>query len=254
MTLSRTEMREPPGEQLVIQRNTLVFYIDDTGDEQLNNQQHPIFALGGVACVTEHHIPIARAWQIMKTSTFPQVVGPLHAKTHLRDRMTDRRCRAVLAGMAHRQLGRFGAVITSSTIIPLDKVVPVACGTLFNRIANVTDGMIRLGLWQPVGGQIVTVFEASARLAEHIQLGFAGRTIKAGAFTIPIDGCFMPKSVANPFLEMADFVANTIGKNLKHQIKRSPAECTANFRALFRDVGPPLADYIEVRMAVVPET
>jgi hypothetical protein len=36
----------------------------------------------------------------------------------------------------------------------------------------------------------------------------------------------MPKSVVNPFLEMADFVASTIGKNVKYQRKFDPSECT----------------------------
>jgi hypothetical protein len=36
------------GEHLVIEPNTLVFYVDDSGDEQLGNRNHPIFALAGV--------------------------------------------------------------------------------------------------------------------------------------------------------------------------------------------------------------
>jgi hypothetical protein len=33
-----------PGEHLILKSNTLVFYVDESGDEQLNNPQHPIFA------------------------------------------------------------------------------------------------------------------------------------------------------------------------------------------------------------------
>jgi Protein of unknown function (DUF3800) len=235
---------------LLIQPNTLVLYIDDTGDERLSNKQYPIFAFGGVACVAEHHDRIAQSWQAMKAAKFPQVSGPLHANTHLRDRLTDTRRRAVLAAVDYKQLARFGTVITSRTIVPLDKVVPVACGALHNRITSVAEGMIKLGLWHPVGGQVVAMFEESARLAKQIEAGFGDRTIRAGAFTIPIEGCFMPKSAANPFLEMADFVANTIGKNIKHQHQHGPSACTENFQALFRDVGPPLADYVETSEVV----
>jgi hypothetical protein len=110
---------QPTGEHLVIQPNTLVFYIDDSGDEQLNNRQHPIFAFGGVACVGEFHIPIARSWQAMKAATFPQVTGPLHAKTHLRDRLPEPKRLAVLSAMAPQHLARFGTILTSSTVAPL---------------------------------------------------------------------------------------------------------------------------------------
>jgi hypothetical protein len=70
--------------------------------------------------------------------------------------------------------------------------------------------------------------------------------LEVGGHSIPVEGRFMPKSVVNPFLEMADFVASTIGKNVKYQRKFDPSECTDNFEALFRKVGPPLAAYAEV--------
>jgi hypothetical protein len=236
------------GEQLIINENTLVFYVDEFGDEQLNNQQHPIFAFGGVATVSEHHIPIAHAWRKMKAATFPQVVGPLHAKKHIRDRLSKKKRRELLAGMAHRQLARFGTVITSGTVVPLDKVVLVACGTLANRFANVAEGMIQLDLWQ-APGRVVAVFEHSTRLAQQIEQNFPD-AIKVGEQSIPLEGCFMDKLVADPFLEMADFVASTIGRNIKYQLERSPTECTDNFKSLFREVGPPLASYIEVTAAL----
>jgi hypothetical protein len=62
----------------------------------------------------------------------------------------------------------------------------------------------------------------------------------------------MDKSVADPFLEMADFVANTIGKNINHQIECGRVGCTKNFQALFRDVRPPLANYMEATEAIFP--
>jgi hypothetical protein len=96
------------GEHLIIQPDTLVFYVDDTGDERMNNQGHPIFAFGGVATVGAFHVPIARTWRAMKAKTFPQVTGPLHAKRHLRERLSQRKRQVVLAAMAHKELGRFG--------------------------------------------------------------------------------------------------------------------------------------------------
>jgi hypothetical protein len=244
-----TTFRSERAEHLTIGPNTLVFYVDESGDEQLSDRQHPIFAFGGVATVTDHHVPIARAWRAMKAATFPQVVGPLHAQRHIRDRLAEPRRLALLAGMAHRQLARFGTVITSSTVVSLDKVVMVSCGTLANRFAGVAEGMIRLGLWQPPG-RAVAVFEHSSRLAQGVEQHFTNLAIKVENHTVPLEGCFMPKIVANPFLEMADFVASTIGKNVKHQLECDRDGCTANFQALFRDVGPPLADYVEVVVAM----
>lgn len=98
-------------ELLTIEPNTLVFYVDDSGDERLNHQGHPIFALGGVACTTEFHLDLARPWQAMKAKVFPQVRGPLHAKKHLREKLPGAKRDAVLAATSHRALGRFGTII-----------------------------------------------------------------------------------------------------------------------------------------------
>jgi hypothetical protein len=239
---------KPPAELLILKPNTLVFYVDDSGDERLKNQQHPIFAFGGVACSFDFHLRIARAWQAMKAVNFPQVDGPLHSKTHLRDRLSDTKRLAVLASMAHPELARFGTVITSGTDVPLDTVVPVACITLAKRFVNVAKGMIQRGLWQ-VPGRVVVVFEQSIRLTKHIEQHFTGLALNVGGHAIPVEGCFMPKSAVNPFLEMADFVASTIGKNIRYQLEHDPSGCTDNFQALFRDVGPPIAEYIEVTAA-----
>jgi hypothetical protein len=104
-------------EHLALAPNTLVFYVDDSGDERLNDRNHPIFAFGGVSCVSEFHIPIAGAWQTMKRSVFPQVTGPLHAATHMREgKLSETKRAAVLQAMMHQQLGRFGTIMTDQTI------------------------------------------------------------------------------------------------------------------------------------------
>jgi hypothetical protein len=231
-------------QSLIIPPNTLVFYIDESGDETLNNPEHPIFAFGGVACTTESYISLARTWQTMKAATFPQVTGPLHANTHLR-RLSDTKRLAVLSAISPRELARFGTIMTANTIVPVDQIVMIACQTLAKRLANIAEGMVALNLWTPPG-PVYAVFEHSARLSRHLENQFTGLALKVGTHTIPIEGCFMPKSVANPFLEIADFVAYTLGNNVKYQLEHGCAKCTDSFQSLFRDVSPPLSNYIEV--------
>lgn len=240
---------QPVQEELVISPNDLVFYVDESGDERLSNRQHPVFAFGGVALVGVCHIEIARAWQKMKSKIFPQVSGPLHSKTHLKDRISEAKRIAVLSAMDSKQLGRFGIVITNQTLISPDQIMPVACGSLASRFATIAEGMIDAGLWKRPG-RVIAVFEHSSRLAPHIEQQFTDLALKIAGQTIPLEGCFMPKSISNPFLEMADFVASTVGRNIKLQLENGRDQCNPNFQALFRDAGPPLMDYIEVTAAV----
>src|SRR5271166_937925 len=207
-------------EHLGIPPNTLVFYVDDSGDERLNDCNHPIFAFGGVSCVSDFHIPIAAAWQAMKRRVFPQVTGPLHAAAHMRERkLSEAKQAAVLQAMAHRELGRVGTLVTNQTIVRLDRIVQVACLTLVRRFESVAVGMAELGLWRPSPHQaIIVVFEVSPRLARQIEQHLSGARCAVAGLDLPIIGYFMPKSVANPFLEMADFVVNAIARNVKRQI------------------------------------
>jgi hypothetical protein len=240
-------------EHLLLESNTLVFYIDDTGDEQLNNPEHPVFAFGGVACSTALHLELARSWQTMKSRHFPQVVGPLHAKTHLREsKLSKTKREAVLAAIPRGTLGRFGTIMTADTMVGRDQIMITTCGTLANRLARVAAGMAQLGLWNPSmsSRKVIAVFEHSARLANHLEQHFTSLALQVLGETIPVEGCFMLKSVANPFLEMADFVVNTVGRNVKHQRIHGRQSCIASFHSLFRDVGPPMADYFETTTVV----
>jgi hypothetical protein len=240
-------------EDLVIESNTLVFYIDDSGDERLSDRSHPIFALGGVACTTDFHVDVAREWQAMKSNIFPQLRGPLHAKTHLRDgKLLGAKREAVLAAVSNRALGRFGMIITCNTTIAEDRIMMVGCLNLANRLAHVAEGMANLGLWKPAlpSRRAVAVFEHSARLANHIEHHFTDLALQVGGITVPIEGCFMPKSIANPFLEMADLVVNTVGRNVKYQMTHGRQACTPSFQRLFRDVRSPLANYLEITHAI----
>jgi hypothetical protein len=251
MTMSSAELPSvvlPAGEHLVIPSGALVFYVDDSGDEKFGNRENPFLAFGGVACTCEFHIPLAETWKQMKASTFPQVRGPLHAKRHLKDRSV-RQWQAVQAAMNSPYLGRFAAVLTDTTDVAPEHITLVALRTLANRFADVAGGMLARALWHPPG-RVFAIFEHSPRLTDHIERAFTGISVTAGPHTVPVEGCFMPKSIANPFLEMADCIANAVTKNVKYQrAQASRIVCTHAFQALFRDAEHPLASYCEVTAA-----
>jgi Protein of unknown function (DUF3800) len=235
-------------EHLLIPPNSLVCYVDDSGDERLGDRKHPLFAFGGVACVSELHASIAARWKSMKAEVFPQVTGPLHAKTHLREgRLSESRRAAVIDATAPGQLGRFGVLVTNETAVRIEQIVQVACLSLVKRLNQTAVGIKQLGLWKPTPtNQIILIFEESSRLGAGIERYLSGAHCDIDGLSIPLAGCFMPKSVANPFLEMADFVVNTIARNVKYQQSNDRQDCTPNFKALFRDVARPLASYIEI--------
>jgi Protein of unknown function (DUF3800) len=237
------------GEHLVIAPNTLIFFVDESGDETLGNPDHPVFAFGGVGCVVEHLQAIRRDWSDMKSSVFPQLKGPFHAKVHVKGhRYTDAKRLSLLAAMSHPGLARFGFTLTTDTMVERDKTVEVACRSLTLRFEAIANDMIAKGFWNPPGPALM-IFEHSARLANQIEayLGEVRYHVDGEAYSF--NGGFMPKESADPMLEMADFVAWSIGGNVKYQMERSREVCTPTFDYMFRKAKPAMASYMEAKAA-----
>jgi len=255
--MDAVDLPEHGGEHLILPQNALVFYLDESGDESLHNADHPIFAFGGVACVTQSHLPIAQTWKAMKREVFRQVSGPLHAANHMQDgKLSSRRRTAVLSAINQPLLARLGAVVTTETKIEGAGVgtFEAACFPLTRRVQDVARKMHERGYWCPTGSTpVYAIFEQSSRIAQRIEACFQNVSIEVGGLTVLVQGCFMPKTAANPFLEMADFVAYSIGRNVIQQRLMGRDFYSPNFREIFQnqDAAISLVSYIEVT-AIVP--
>jgi hypothetical protein len=91
------------------------------------------------------------------------------------------------------------------------------------------------------------IFEASGRLEKHIEARLGQLSYTLDGKKYPVQGAFMPKFVADPMLEMADFVAYTVGQNVKHQMVHGHEAWTPNFEALFRNVEASLVSYMKAQ-------
>lgn len=232
-------------EHRILRPNTLVIYVDDSGDEKIGDRAYPVFAFGGVACVSDYMTAIGNDWRTMKALVFPQIKTALHAKEHLREtRLKGVKRDSVLAAMGHPGLARFGIVLTDRTIVPRDQVLASATIELTMRFDAIVNGLVARGYWQP-GGDVLIIFEESRRLEKAIEGHLGELSYEYGGTKCPIDKGFMPKYAADPFLEMADFVAYSIGRNVRHQASHGVSACTPTFQSLFRDADPALASYIE---------
>jgi hypothetical protein len=236
---------KPAGEHRVLRPNTLVLYVDDSGDERIGDRAYPVFAFGGVACVSDYMPTLINDWRAMKASVFPQVKTALHAKEHMKEtRLKGVRRDSVLAAMGHPGLARFGIVFTDRTQVSRDRIVLSATATLAMRFDKIANGLVARELWKP-GGDVLIIFEESRRLEKAIEGHLGQLTYEYGGAKFPIEKGFMPKYAADPFLEMADFVTYTIGRNSRHQAANGELSCTENFESLFRNVDPALASYMK---------
>lgn len=89
--------------------------------------------------------------------------------------------------------------------------------------------------------EVKVVFKSSQRANRLIESAFQSFEFSRGLKRVPSECGFMPKSVGEPALEVADFVMHAVGRQARLR----------DFRAVFHTVDPTLSHFIEVA-GVVP--
>ena len=101
--------------------------------------------------------------------------------------------------------------------------------------------------WQPFES-VEVIFEHSQRLAPKIESVFSNFDIQE--YGRPIAAClsWMDKSAGEPALEVADFLANAIGTEVRHRIARRPGHAK-NFETFFHNADRRLVSFIDIDLA-----
>jgi len=137
---------------------------------------------------------------------------------------------------------RLGAVFTTATKLSDElSLMQTMKAVLQKRI----DDIVRRTLCKDV----VIIFESSDIANKLIQESFQGFEFWRGSKRIPSESYFMPKSAADPALEVADFVMHAIGRQARHNINQR-AGFVPDFRAVFQAVDRNLTSYIEISVVM----
>ncbi len=142
---------------------------------------------------------------------------------------------------------RIAVVLTRRTVRP-ETLEPyqVSAGALRNRLVEV------VRFWRPLDS-IELIVEQSQR-GDNLARKYLGdfrywREIDGKKSYIPVGWHFMPKSAAEPGLEIADFVMHAAGGRTRARLA-GRTEGRADFKAVFDEVDPQLVSFIEVHDVV----
>jgi hypothetical protein len=105
--------------------------------------------------------------------------------------------------------------------------------------------------WQPFDC-VEIIFEHSQRLAPKIERAFSDFELREGGLMIPVGLNWMPKSAHEPALEVADFLANAVGAEVRHRLAGRPG-FAKNFEAFFHHVDERLVSFFDVRQAIIQQ-
>lgn len=223
--------------KLELSETCLAVFVDDTGDELLSDPFQKVFGLGGCAVMAPQLDTILREpWKDVREV----VAGNREARLHATDIIepTPEQLTAIGGFFRSQPFARFGAICSVQTNLDEDVSPLVAVARMLdNRIVDILR-------WQPFGS-VEIIFEHSERLAPKIEEVFGGLNLLEKGKPIPLEFSWMSKSVGEAGLEVADFLANSIGSEVRHRLEKRPGHAK-NFEAFFHHHDKRLVSFMDI--------
>lgn len=229
MKMTRTRMIFETSEgKLEYDENTLLIFIDETGNQLFSDKKFPIFGLGGCIIQVKHfNNQIAIPWNMMKEKYFNGANKNLHA-ADLRNPLP-KQIEALNYFFSKYQFGRIACLTGEKSLFPKDlKPYQVVTRSLWERIRHIIK-------WIPCS-QIFIIFEHSNQ-GKELRNYFASYKILMEKKPIPIIYGLMDKTSKNPGLEVADFIIHTAGGQAQ-RIKQYPKKTgyRKDFEKIFKSL------------------
>lgn len=223
---------------LLLPHDCLAVFIDDTGNELLNDPVQKVFGLGGCAAMASQLDAVIRQpWLDVRRIIGGSTDARLHA-TDIRD-PTPEQINVVASFFKDNPFSRFGAICSVETDLNNDISPFFAVATCVgNRLADILK-------WQPFTS-VAVIFEHSERLEAKLEESFGALDLKEDGKSIPLEFYWMDKSDGEPALEVADFIANSIGTEVRHRIAGKPGHAK-NFEAFFHHHDRRLVSFMDAR-------
>lgn len=200
---------------LALKPDTLLVFIDETGNEDYSDPKNPTFGRGGCAVSgAEYKRLIKKPWRKLKREKLGGALKPFHATEFELSRPTKNQITGINRFL-ERPFWRFAVMSDARTELPdgVDGHQAVSLVTI-NFVRKLVAGYGNLT-------DVALVFEASGRGDELVKRDFDLANIKlVNQFgnNIEVEGCFMEKKYMEPGLEVADLIVHTAGRQRRHQI------------------------------------
>lgn len=222
--------------ELLVHPHCLLFFVDETGHEDLSDPNYEVFGFGGCvipASAAETHL--AGPWRALKEDHFGGATS-LHA-ADLKSPSS-----AQLDALAHffgnHAFGRFAATVTSKALLRGDlKPYDVLPGALRNRWAELASRV------QPTPTEVALLHEASERGDPLVERYFGPTFFTVNGKSVKVHHGLVPKSALEG-LEVADFIAQAAGRQAWNRA-RGQAGWRKDFRTIFH-ANPLWSSYLDI--------
>jgi hypothetical protein len=228
---------------LVVPNRCLAVFVDDTGHEALAPGAS-VYGLGGCAVMgRDLERLIWQPWKELRRRVTGSPDTQLHASDFPRLAKPGD-IEAVAEFFRTQPFARIGAIISVNTKLSDELSLMRTMKTVLQlRITDIVEATLCR--------EVKVIFEASQRADKLIEDAFQDFEVARRGRRIPSECYFMPKSVGDPALEVADFVMHAVGRQARHNLKKLDGLFEPDFSAVFHAVDRRLVSFIEVGDVVV---
>lgn len=228
---------------LTASAHTLIVFADDSGDDTFTDPGQPVFGFGGCAVLgmdLERHLRLPWREQV-RQALRGNPEAQLHARVDSR-RMSTRKEAALANFFNVHPILRFAALANTQTEVrlPSEYTDPL--------IASIwpmfLEQMLHCARWTSFT-DIAFVLESSDRLEGRIEKATRGLRLEENGKSLPINWYWLPKSSAEPGLEVADFLAHTASGFIRDG-SDPKSKFFARSRAMFRPADHRLAAFLHI--------
>jgi hypothetical protein len=199
---------EQPSEEIHIAVGDLLIFVDDTGHESFGSQRY--FGLGGCAVLAEHYGRLKGLWMDVRT----RIKGHPDARLHASDKSirADANFKILADFFSDRSFLLFAVMSMESVILPgkMHPATPVT-GAIQEDIAI-------LGNLLPCN-TVSLILESSQRADPILKQCFSELGPGSIQLAKPLNHYLMPKSGGEPGLEIADFIINAAGSQIRRHLR-----------------------------------
>ena len=228
--------------QIVLADDVFVIALDDTGHEELHEENGACFGIGGCGfMVSDYQRLVETPWNFMLYRFFPDISRPVHAVEHFR-KPTKEQMSALTHFFTTFQFFRVAVTVSTKTINSVGAgYIEIVGASVMQRIAEVAS--------HASFSSVFILFEASERIDRMVMQALVGKKLRAGQQEYSIELGIIPKSACAAALEVADVIAHTACGQTRHRNQHPSQPVRRDFTDIFQTIDRRLVSFAEITCA-----
>lgn len=234
------------GKTITIGENTLLVFIDETGDQLLKDKNFPVFGLGVCAIPSNHYSQIIDSpWRELRRKILGNEEKTLHASELELEKIPKEYIANLAEFFVIQPFKRFATIISEKTILTGNYEVYQICASVISK--RITE----LSLQNPHLLDVALIFESSTSGNKLLSKYFRDVDFKNHGLKSKINRFVASKGVTTG-LDVADFIIQAAGAQTRNRIKGNK-KFRKDFESVFKKCKPEHHYFLEITRVEEPD-